>query len=75
VTRAKITSKGQITIPKSVRDSLGLRSGDEVEFAPDRRGFRLEKILPASPFGKYRGYLKALAGSDPDALVEQMRGR
>lgn len=30
--RARLTSKGQITIPKSVRESLGLREGDEVIF-------------------------------------------
>ena len=27
-----ITSKGQITIPKSIRDSLNLLPGDKVEF-------------------------------------------
>ena len=29
---ATVTSKGQITIPKAVRDSLHLHSGDRVEF-------------------------------------------
>jgi AbrB family looped-hinge helix DNA binding protein len=29
---ATITSKGQTTIPKSVRDGLGLKAGDKVRF-------------------------------------------
>jgi len=29
---AKITSKGQVTVPKSVRDALGIKEGDEVVF-------------------------------------------
>ena len=29
---AKVTSKGQITVPKTVRDALGIESGDEVVF-------------------------------------------
>ena len=30
--RAKVTSKGQLTLPKSVRDALDLHEGDEVLF-------------------------------------------
>ena len=29
---AKVTSKGQVTVPKVVRDVLGIRDGDEVIF-------------------------------------------
>jgi antitoxin PrlF len=29
---AKITSKGQVTVPKVVRDALGIKEGDEVVF-------------------------------------------
>lgn len=29
---AKITSKGQVTVPKVVRDALGIRAGDAVLF-------------------------------------------
>jgi AbrB family looped-hinge helix DNA binding protein len=29
---AKLTSKGQVTVPKAVRDALGLEEGDEVVF-------------------------------------------
>jgi antitoxin PrlF len=29
---AKVTSKGQVTVPKVVRDTLGIKDGDEVIF-------------------------------------------
>lgn len=29
---AKVTSKGQVTVPKVVRDALGIRDGDELIF-------------------------------------------
>lgn len=29
---AKVTSKGQVTVPKAVRDALGLKDGDEIVF-------------------------------------------
>lgn len=32
VERARLTSKGQLTVPKRVRDALDLRAGDEVVF-------------------------------------------
>jgi len=72
---AKITTKGQITIPKAVRDQLGLRVGDKIAFMPDNGGFRVQKIITDDPFAKWHGYLKDLAGQDVDELIDEMRGR
>ena len=72
--KAKMTVKGQVTIPKEVRQRLGLRPGDELEFVADHRGVTLRKRLRESPFASYRGYLKGLASHDPDELVREMRG-
>jgi antitoxin PrlF len=35
---AVVTSKGQITIPKRVRDALGVESGDRVDFVETAKG-------------------------------------
>jgi AbrB family looped-hinge helix DNA binding protein len=71
---ARLTSKGQITLPKEIRDRLGLRTGDEVEFREEHGVYLVSKRPGASPFDHYLGYLKHLVGQDPDALVEEMRG-
>lgn len=39
----KITSKGQVTIPKAIRDDAGLLPGTEVDFVKDEEGIRLVK--------------------------------
>jgi antitoxin PrlF len=33
-----LTSKGQVTIPKSVRDALGIDAGDRIEFVEVEKG-------------------------------------
>lgn len=72
--KMKLTSKGQVTIPKEVRRRLGLRPGDEIEFVEDQDGFRLRKCVGESPLAKWEGYLTHLAGVDVDELIEEMRG-
>jgi AbrB family looped-hinge helix DNA binding protein len=36
--KAKVTSKGQITLPKQIRETLNIKTGDEVLFAKSREG-------------------------------------
>ena len=33
---AVLTSKGQITLPKEIRDEYGLKEGDKVSFVPEK---------------------------------------
>jgi len=73
--KTRITTKGQVTVPKEVRERLGLRPGDELEFTEEDGVFRLRKRLPPTILKKYRGYLKNLADRDPDELVQEMRGQ
>ncbi len=41
---AKVTSKGQITIPKPVRDALGIAEGDRVVFRIDDKRAVLARV-------------------------------
>ena len=41
VDNAKVMSKGQITIPKSVRDVLGVTNGDRVSFVVEGNDVRV----------------------------------
>lgn len=71
---ARMTSKGQLTVPKAVRERLGLRPGDEVEFDEVDGVFRIRKRIRRSPFDRYVGYLGDQATVDPDAIVRELRG-
>ena len=42
---ATLTSKGQVTIPKGVRDALGLQVGDRVYFRVHDGGALISKVV------------------------------
>ncbi len=73
--QSKITSKGQITLPVALRERMGLRPGDVVEFVEENGRIVLRKHFDESPFAPWVGYLKHLQGQDVDELIEEMRGR
>lgn len=52
---SRVGIKGQVVIPKALRDQVGLRPGDEVTFELEGRGVRVEPVDSGVPL---RGRLK-----------------
>jgi AbrB family looped-hinge helix DNA binding protein len=76
--QARITSKGQVTVPHEIRRLLGVRTGDRLVFEGDHRGVRLRRAQEASPFAKFRGIGNAAIGEGRRAVVRwvrQLRGQ
>ena len=71
---SRITSKGQVTIPKHIRQVLGVKPGDRVAFEllPDQRVV-VKPVLATTVFERYVGHLAAKNGADPDHIVAQLR--
>lgn len=71
-----VTSKGQVTIPKAVRDRLGIGPGSAVAFelAPDGRVIltKVDADQPASRFARLRG--RAGEGLSTDEIMALTRG-
>ena len=76
--RAKITSKGQITVPREVRRSLGVKEGDNLVFEKTDAGFIVSPAREKSAFAKYRGIGNPGTASGRDAVLQatgEIRGR
>ena len=69
-----ISAKGQITVPKAVRDKLGLRPGARVEFelTPDGALLRKGRRGGVRAVDRVLGILKRDVSTD--ALITEMRG-
>lgn len=75
---AKITSKGQVTIPSAVRRLLGVKTGDRLIFEGDEEGVRVRASKEGNSFAKYRGIGNPGVPSGRASvvrLVRQLRGR
>jgi antitoxin PrlF len=71
-----VTSKGQVTIPKPIRDRLGIEPGSAVEFqlAPDGR-IVLVKVDGERPVGRFEALRgRAGAGLSTDQIMALTRG-
>ena len=72
-----VTVKGQVTIPKDVREAAGIRPGDRVKMRATANGVLIEK---PKAMGEYEANLRALAkrrlirGTTTDEIMEMSRG-
>ena len=69
----RVTTKGQVTIPKEIRDKLGIDPGDEIAFEEDEVGYKIRKKKPTTaegedPFEKYRG-----SAQSDETMPDRMR--
>lgn len=68
-----LTSKGQITLPKAIRDRLALKQGDRFQVGIGRGGsLTLKRDQPAPIDGAY-GLLRRLARRRKPASTSEMR--
>lgn len=69
----RVTTKGQVTIPKEIREALGIEPGDEISFESTDDGYKIRKEKPTTadgedPFERYRG-----AAESDETMPERMR--
>ena len=70
----RISERGQITIPKPLRDRFGLLKDVEVELVPEKAGILIRKQTSSKhPVDQVYGILNR--PSDTDQYIEEVRGR
>lgn len=72
-----VGERGQVTIPKAIRDRFGLTKGTRVEFEITADEIRLRKRVDGEDrFDRLDGYLKdRRVIEDIDAYIAESRGR
>lgn len=78
-TVATVTSKGQVTLPKALRERLGLRRGSRIRFQLDERGglrgdpllHELEELWARADLAPRRK--RAVTGEEMDAAKGRRR--
>jgi AbrB family looped-hinge helix DNA binding protein len=70
---ARVSEKGQVTIPKQLRDRLGIRAGQILEFKEERGRLVATKTSSDDPIDRVYGILKT--DTSTDEFIEELRGR
>jgi antitoxin PrlF len=70
--KATVSEKGQVTIPKALRERLGIRPGEELDFDEEEGRLVARKLSPRDPVDAVYGILEL--GLPVDELIDEMRG-
>lgn len=73
--RAKVTSKGQVTIPKGVREALELQEGDELLFRVEHRRALVAKTPDFLDLAGAVPVPTAKRGTPWDEVLRRTRGK
>jgi AbrB family looped-hinge helix DNA binding protein len=68
-----VSEKGQVTIPKPIRDRLGIRAGQALDFRAEQGQLVATKVTPQDPVESVYGILKL--GRPTDVVMKSLRGR
>jgi AbrB family looped-hinge helix DNA binding protein len=68
-----VTIKGQVTIPKEIREAMGIKPGMKVNFKLENGKCVLTKQVEKDPFGKWSGFLGI--DKSTDEIIEELRGK
>ena len=70
--KSRVAERGQVTIPKALRDRLGVVPGTTLEFSEDQGRLVAVKTTPADPVAKVYGCLGRKFKTD--AFIAEIRG-
>jgi len=70
--KAIVSEKGQVTIPKALRERLGIRPGEQLEFEEESGRLVAHKVSPRDAIDEAYGILDLPEGTD--AFLAQIRG-
>lgn len=70
--KAVVSEKGQVTIPKQLRDRLGIRAGEVLEFEEDAGRLIAVKQQRRAPLDSVYGILQV--AKTTDELITELRG-
>ena len=72
--KAVVSEKGQVTIPKALRDRLGIRAGHELIFREEAgKLIVVRAALPVDTIKAVRGILRG--GKRSDEWMDELRGK